>query len=299
MTITFQELCNEVDLNLSGYTANQERVTHLTQALTSNGLSLNLASVANIGKGIVEIEDELLYVDSYDRISSTATLAPYGRGYQGTTAATHDINTKVTVAPTFPRVVIKRAINDTIQAVYPNLWGVSRTTFSLVATQTTYSLPADAETVLYVSWQTTGPSDEWMRVKAWRMDPMANTTEYPTGNSISIYDRITPGRTVQVIYSKKPTVLSANGDIFETVTGLPSSTKDVIVYGASYRLLSFVDPGRLSYNSSEADLADTKIQYGSAAATARYLRSLYTERLTEEASKLRDTYPINIHYTRY
>ena len=128
---------------------------------------------------------------------------------------------------------------------------------------------------------------------------MANTTQFPTGNTISVYDRITPGRTIQVVYSKVPTALSANGDVFETVTGLPSSCKDIIIYGASYRLLSFVDPGRLNYNASEADLADTKLQYGSAAATARYLRTLYTERLAEEAGKLRDFYPINIHYTRY
>lgn len=299
MTTNFQELINEVELNLSGYTANQERVTHLTQLLTNSGLSLNLASVSNIGKGIVQIEDELLYVDSYDRISSTATVAPYGRGYQGTSAVQHAINTKVTVAPTFPRVAIKKAINDTIQAVYPQIWGVGRTTFTFVSTQTTYALPADAQTVLYASWQTTGPSDEWMRLKGWRVDPMANTTQFPTGNTISVYDRITPGRTIQVVYSKVPTALSANGDVFETVTGLPSSCKDIIIYGASYRLLSFVDPGRLNYNASEADLADTKLQYGSAAATARYLRTLYTERLAEEAGKLRDFYPINIHYTRY
>jgi hypothetical protein len=71
------------------------------------------------------------------------------------------------------------------------------------------------------------------------------------------------------------------------------------MYGAAYRLASFIDPGRLTYTSAEADNADSKIQYGSGASTARFLLALYTQRLTEESEKLRDVYPIRIHYTRY
>jgi len=80
---------------------------------------------------------------------------------------------------------------------------------------------------------------------------------------------------------------------------LPSSCKDVILYGAAYRLASFVDPGRLNYSSAEADNADTKIQYGSGASTSRFLLALFQQRLNEETKKLRDVYPVRIHYTRY
>ena len=51
--------------------------------------------------------------------------------------------------------------------------------------------------------------------------------------------------------------------------------------------------------SAEADNADSKIQYGSGASTARFLLALFNQRLTEESEKLRDVYPIRIHYTRY
>lgn len=301
MTTTYANLVDEVLLNLSGYTLRQDRTTHLTQNVTNSGLTLNLDSVTNIGKGIVEIDDELIWLDTYDRISNTATIAPYGRGYQGTTAASHTANTKVTVAPTFPRATVKKAINDTIDAVFPNLFAVGTYTFTSVATQSTYSIPAEVETILHVSWQTTGPSGEWLPLKSYRHDPLANATAYGTGNTIGIYDRITPGRTVQVYYSKKPSTLtaSASNAVYESVTGLPSSTKDVIVYGAAYRLASFIDPGRLNYNSAEADNADTKIQYGSGASTARFMLALFQQRLNEEAGKLRDVYPTRIHYTRY
>lgn len=301
MTTTYANMVDEILLNLAGYTLRQDRSTHLTQNVTSTGLSLNLASVGNIGMGTIEIEDELLWIDSYDRISSTATVAPYGRGFQGTTPAAHLANTKVTIAPTFPRATVKKAINDTIDAVFPNLFGVGVHTFNFNTAVTTYSLPADAQTVLYVSWKSTGPTQEWVPVRSWRSDSFANTTAFATGQTISIYDRIDAGRTVQVYYTKKPSTLTAAGptDTFETITGLPSSCKDVIVYGASYRLASYIDPGRLNYNSAEADNADTKIQYGAGASTARFLLALYQQRLNEETKKLRDVYPTRIHYTRY
>lgn len=299
MTSTLANLVDEVLLNLNGYTMRQDRTTHLTSNIDSSALVLNLGSVTNIGKGVVEIDDELIWIDTYDRVSNSATAAPYGRGYQGSQAVGHTQNTKVTISPTFPRISVKRAINDTIRAVFPQLYGVDRTTFSLTATQSTYSLPAAVDTVLGVSWDTPGPTGEWMPVKQWRHDPMANATAYTSGQTISVYDRITPGRTVQVTYSKEPTVLSNSNDVFETVTGLPSSAKDVIVYGASYRLASFIDPGRLTFTSAEADQADTKIQFGSGSNAARFMLALYQQRLTEEAGKLRDQFPVRIHYTRY
>lgn len=301
MTTTYANLVDEILLNLAGYTLRQDRATHLTQNVTSTGLGLSLASVSNIGMGTIEIEDELLWIDSYDRISSTATVAPYGRGYQGTTAAAHTANTKVVIAPTFPRATVKKAINDTIDAVFPNLFGVGVHTFNFNTAVTTYSLPADSETILYVSWKSTGPTQEWVPVRNWRQDSFANATSFATGQTISIYDRIDAGRTVQVYYTKKPTTLEASGPsaTFESVTGLPSSCKDVIVYGAAYRLAAFIDPGRLNYNSAEADNADTKIQYGSGASTARFLLALFQQRLNEETKKLRDVYPTRIHYTRY
>lgn len=301
MSTTYGSLVDEVLLKLSGYTIKQDRTTHLTSELSSSSLSVSLASITNMGKGVIEIDDELIWLDSFDRVASTGTIAPYGRGFNGTTAAVHPVNTRVTVAPPYPRVAVKNAINETIEAVFPTLFSTGTYTFSYNAAKTTYEVPADVQSVLYLSWKTSGSTQEWLPVKSWRHDPLANTTVFPTRNSVSIYDRIEPGRTIQVFYIKKPTSLngSASNAVFETVTGLPSSTKDVIVLGAAYRLAAFLDTARLSYTSAEADQADTKIQYGSGASSARFLLALYNSRLTEEAKKLRDVYPSRVHYTRY
>jgi len=210
MTTTYTNMIDEALLNLSGYTMRQDRTTHLTQEISASALTLNLADVSNIGKGVVEIDDELLWIDSYDRVSNTATVAPYGRGYNGTTAAVHTVNSRVTVAPTFPKAVVKKAINDTIDAVFPQLFAVGVHVFNFNTAKTTYSLPAEAETILYVSWQPTGPSEEWMPLRKWRQDSLANTTAFASGNSISVYDNVEAGRKIQVFYTKKPATLSAS-----------------------------------------------------------------------------------------
>ena len=294
---TFNDMVEEVLINLEGFTLRQDRTTYLTSGIDLDDLSISLASGDNIGKGIIEIDDELIHIDSVDRSDRSAVISPFGRGYRGTTAASHSLNTKVTFAPSFPRLSVKRAINDTIRAVYPNVYGKASTTFSFNPSVTTYSLPAEAETVLAVSWDTIGPSNEWLPIRRWRQDPTANVGEYATGNAISIYEPIVPGRTINVVYSKTPTPLSNANDVFTTVTGLEETSRDLIIYGAAYRMASFIDPGRLTFTSPEADQNDQTRPFGSGTNTARYLLALYQQRLQEETNRLNGKYPVRVHYT--
>jgi hypothetical protein len=127
---------------------------------------------------------------------------------------------------------------------------------------------------------------------------MANVASFNTQNTINIYENIQPGRTVQVWYTLEPNTLDASTDDYTDVTGLPSSTADVVVLGASYKLLSYLDAGRINLTSAEADLADSKIPSTAGAGASRYIFALYQQRLNEEALKLADKYPIRIHYTR-
>jgi hypothetical protein len=298
---TLSEMVDDVKSNLIGYTLRQDRITYVANSggLTTTSNAITVGSSSNLAKGIIEIDDELIWIDSFDKTNNVLNVIPgFGRGYQGTTAAPHAQYAQVTLAPSFPRVSIKKAINDTINSYYPKLWAVSSTTFTFNAAQTTYPLPDDVENILYVSWQTTGSSEEWLPVNRWRADPMANISTFNTTNTINIYENIQPGRTVQVYYTTEPNTLDANTDDYEDVTGLPASTYDVTVLGACYKLLSFLDAGRINLSSAEADLNDTKNPYNSGASASRYIFALYQQRLQEEALKLSDKFPIRIHYTR-
>jgi len=298
---TLNEMVDEIKSNLQGYTLRQDRISYVanTGGISTTDASIAIGSASNLAKGIIEIDDELIWIDSFNKANSTLNVIPgFGRGYQGTSPAPHSQYAQVTLAPTFPRTAIKKAINDTINSLFPNLWAVTSTTFTYNASVTTYALPDDLESILYLSWQTTGSSQEWLPINRWRGDGMANAATFNTTNTVSIYDSVQPGRTVQVWYTAVPDTLDNNSDDFADVTGLPQSAQDVVTLGASYKLLSFLDPGRINLTSAEADSADSKIPSTAGVSSSRYIYALYQQRLNEEALKLKDRYPIRIHYTR-
>ena len=298
---TFDQLVDEVKSNLQGYTLRQDRITYVSNAngLTTTSSAITVGSASNLAKGIIEIDDELIWIDNFDKQNNVLNVAPgFGRGYMGTTASPHTQYAQVTLAPTFPRVTIKKALNDTIRSLYPKLFAVGSTTFTFNAAQVTYPLPDDCREVLYMSWQTTGSSKEWLPIRKWRFDPLANTPTFNTQKTINLYENIQPGRTVKVWYTMVPDTMDANTDDFVDVTGLPESCQDVIVYGACYRLLSFLDAGRINLSSAEADLNDTKIPASAGSSVSKYVFALFQQRLQEEALKLSDQFPIRIHLSR-
>ena len=301
MSYTFAQMVDEVRANLAGYTLRQDRITNLanTGGITTSELAIKIGNSENLAKGIIEIDDELIWVNSFDKQNLTLNaIAGFGRGYGGTTPAPHAENSMVTLTPTFPRVNVKKAINDTINSLYPKLFAINKTTFTFNAAQIAYALPDDARDVLFVSWQTVGPSKEWLPVNRWRIDRMANVAAFDTTKTVNIYEKIMPGRTVQVYYSTIPNTLSNNSDDYATVTGLPESSRDVITLGAAYRLLSYLDTGRINLSSAEADINDNKLPSTAGASASKYVFALYQQRLTEESNKLQDRFPIRVHYTR-
>ncbi len=303
---TLSNMIDEVLINLSGYTFQQDRTTYLSSAVTTttsssaSPLVLSLGSTESLGKGIVEIDEELLWVDSYDRVANTATVAPYGRGYLGTTAATHVADSKVTIAPTFPRFVVKRAINDTVRAIGASIFAVKQTTFTYNAAVTTYELSnLNIQNIITMHWQEVGPSKEWIRVKRFDFDAYPDVTTWGAGaQTVTIGDYITPGRTVKVTYATAPEAFSANTDVFSTVTGLPESCKDVVILGSIYRLLSFLDPARAAQVSPQADETDSKRPYGSSQSATKQIYALFTQRLAEETQAQQQQYPARVHYGR-
>lgn len=310
MTTTLNNMIDEVLVNLAGYTFQQDRSTFLRSAVTTTTSSiatptvLELGSTDSVGKGILEIDEELMWVDSFDRISNTATVSPYGRGYLGTTAATHASESKVTISPTFPRFSVKRAINDTIRSLGANIFAVKTTTFTFNAAVSTYAFAnLNVKNILSVTWQEIGPSKEWRPVRRWDFDAIANPeafgyTSTDQVQTITLGEAPISGRTVKVIYATDPNPFTSNSEVYTTVTGLPESTRDVVILGAAYRLLSFLDPARASQVSPQADETDSKRPYGASQSATKQLYALYTQRLNEETKSQQANYPIRVHYSR-
>ena len=303
---TLTNMIDEVAVNLSGYTFQQDRATYLTQPVTTttsssaSPLVLQLGSTDSVGKGTIEIGEELMWVDSFDRVANTATVAPFGRGYLGTTASTHALDTKVTISPTFPRFNIKRAINDTIRALGANIFAVKTTTFTFNSAVSTYAFnDLNIKSIISVTWQSIGPSKEWIPLRRWDFDSLASTAAFgANAQTITLGEAPVSGRTVKIIYATDPSPFTSNSDEYTTVTGLPESTRDVVILGAAYRLLSFLDPARASQVSPQADETDSKRPYGASQTATRQLYALYTQRLDEETKAHQQNYPVKVHYSR-
>ena len=310
MSTNLSDIVNEVLINLQGYTMQQDRATSLSAAVTTTTTTtVSVSSTADIGKGIIEVGEELMWVENFDRVANTLTISPWGRGYLGTTASTAATSSRVTISPTFPRYVVKRAINDTLRAMGASIHAVKQLTFTYNAAITTYELldgsgnNVDAESILAMHWQEVGPTKEWIPVRRFSFEPYADITTWggssaQPAQTVSVYDYITPGRTVKVTYATSPSVLSSDNDVFTTVTGLPESCKDVLVLGAIYRLLTFLDPARSSQTSPQADEIDSKRPFGAVGGVMRQIYTLYIQRLNEEAKMQLQKYPPRVHYVR-
>ena len=308
---TFADMTNEVLINLAGYTFQQDRSTYLTTAVTTTTSTiaaptiLSLGSTDSVGKGILEIDEELVWVDSFDRVANTATISPYGRGYLGTTAATHSAETKVSISPTFPKYVVKRAINDTIRSIGSSIYAVQNYNFTFNAAVSTYPLANKSiKNILTIAWQSIGPSKEWVPIRRYDFDASAypEAFGYVTGTdtvqTITLGEAPIAGRTVKVMYATIPNVFTNNSDVYTTTTGLPESTKDVVILGAAYRLLSYLDPARAAQVSPQADETDSKRPYGASQTATKQMYALFNQRLKEEIDAQQNNFPPRIHYSR-
>lgn len=297
---TLQNLIDRVRQELSGFSQNQQQFTALGVNITNTQTSFNVADATQISRGTIEVDNqELMLVQSVDLPTNTITISSFGRGYNSTTANSHLAGAKIENSPIWPTVRITEAVNDAIRSVYPQLWAVNTVSIPKISVVYEYGLPADAEEIVSVQYQLIGPSHVWRFARNWRFVGQANTLTGELGSSgkaLFIGDDIVPGRQIWVTYRKEPTELVNLTDDFASVTGLPSTAQDVIVYGACMKLSPQLEGPRLSISSVEASERAQYVQPGSASKVSQYYGQLYLQRLEQEAGKLRDKFQVPSHF---
>lgn len=290
---TFGDLVTQVKSLLHSYTGVQEQVTWLTAAATSSATSLTVSDADAISIGVSEIGEELIYVSASDG-ATTLTLAPFGRGYLGSTAAAHAINDMVMYDPMFPTVEIKRALNQTLAALYPMLYQIKDTTFTFSGSASTYELPADCDGVIRVQWEMTGASNYWPTVASWEFHP---DSEELTGKALTLREAPQQGATVKVTYRANFSQFAADADTL-TLVGLPESALDVLLYGSCSKLVRFLDVARLQTTTVENLSRSQLVASGDPGKIANQFYAMYAQRLAEERRRLLELQPPQIHFTR-
>lgn len=295
---TLNQLTEQTLGEINGYVRNQESLTYATNVVDSDDLSITVDDASSISKGIVEIDDELIYVKKSIAASGTLQVLgtaanQVGRGWRATTATSHVSGSVVRNNPLFPRTQVKRAILETIKGMtFPV---ISNETFTFNGSDYSYVMPDALVDVTGVSWELPDSTGVWALIKRWRLD-----TNYlngaTTGQALILNEAPMPGQTVRVQYTKYPTTITDNQEL--TVSGLPSSCEDVVRLGAMYRLLSTVDPGKVIATSVSADALDQPVSAGASTNTAKYIFQLYTVRLAEEIAKQQANFLNTIQYQR-
>lgn len=297
---TLNQLVEQTIAEIGSYVKNQESVTVITSSIDDNDVTIPVDDATNLSKGIVEIDEELIYVKKSVKDSGTiqvlgtgATVA--GRGWRGTTATSHTVGSIVRNNPLFPRTQVKRAILETIKGMtFPV---ITNETFEFNGSDYSYVMPDSLVDITGISWDVPDSTGVWQIIKNWRLD--TNYYDPDTGTTkqaLVLKEAPMPGRDVRVQYTKYPTTITDNQDL--TVSGLPSSCEDVVRLGAMYRLLSTVDAGKVTAVSVSADALDQPVAPGTSTNAAKYIFQLYTVRLAEEIAKQQANFLNIIQYTR-
>lgn len=296
---TLEDMIQEVLLNLEGFSGDQELYGTLLNPITNSATTLTIASSAwpdgsGFTAGAIEVGEELIYAQSFDR--ATGIFTGCLRGWRGASAVAHITGELVRNNPRYPRVAIRRAINDTIQALHPRVPSIKTATINANGGTVRYALPTDVFNVMRVTVEVPGATKTWEDSKRWKFVP---TAPGASTNTIDIWDAF-PGRQVQVVYQAKPTDLVSLTDTL-TTAGFEEWLRDVIIYGACYRLAAFADAGRLTSTSVEQaamNAAGAGIPASAGQNLSKYFYGLYSARLSEAEARIQDAYPVSRHYTR-
>ena len=295
-TTTYSSLVDEIISNLRGYTSTPDQMTSLTTAITATTERLKVDDIAEVSKGVIEIDSELIYVKSVDTTASEAVSKTTWRGFRGTLAEPHVVGATVTYSPLFPRSVVEREINNVILAIYPLVFGVKTFEFTPTGSVPQFDLPVGASRVMDVDMYLNQFAG-WERLRSWDVRQKAGLPSL-TGIQLDLFGKFLVNHIIRVLYASAPTPLVNPADVFTTVTGLPESAKDIIVFGVQWRLAQNLDLARLPVTAVEADELGQPRAVGSAMSISSTFYKLYQQALERERQRLNELFPARIHLVR-
>src|SRR5690242_14894426 len=150
---TFLQLVDETLGMFASFTGQVEQQCALKGNIAADSLTMVLADPSMAGKGLYEIDEELVFATQGDALSGTLTIAPFGRGQQGTTPVAHSDGARISRAPRLPRSRVKAALNEVLSGLYPDLFAVKVDESNFIGLSPYnwgYPLPNDVEDVLDV-----------------------------------------------------------------------------------------------------------------------------------------------------
>lgn len=281
-------MIDSITAQLHGWGQTQDRVTSLTNAIgtTDHSFIVNATFGQSVGisPGVVEIDAEQVYVTNVDPTTGTITLDPgFGRGYRGTTIASHAAGATAISRPKFPRKNVFDTMNEILGAVFPSLFVPKTYSTTITYPNNTYTIPGvRVVDILDCQWQ--HPIGFWLKLPSYSVDPYDGTVRLGSIEPMMI------GRPVRFLYAVEPSLFTSETDDFVTVTGLPATSADVIALGVEAKMVVGLDISRAQLTSVEQSDRSRVVPPNAGINVGKYLMAEYKDRLDNEAKTLRRLY---------
>lgn len=261
----------------------------------NNIVGVRLADIANnLFNAHLELATgEIVHCSSYSLDGGTATFPAWFRAQGGTSANdTVPENSRIVVNPIWPRNQVARKLVEGIHAISEDLFAVAETEYITTPQQVNYELPADCVSVLNVTVEDLGPTQQHRPIQAWTVD--ATNTDGKKYLRLPVLGL--SGLTMRVTYRTTVTVPDpANLSATWASTGLPASAADLPGLHAKAQLILAPEAARTQQQSVEQGERSRSLQGWSASATSRRFQELLAQRLRDERRKLLDRWPVRPH----
>lgn len=292
---TLVDLVRDVQDAVYSYVQTKDKHLYLASDLTDVATTIALGDAREVHVGmILELTGDDTAVSEQVRVRSvtvSANTVTVARAVRGTTAvAWLSATTQVRVEPQYPVASIVREINKELVGLPPHIWAVATETTTVDnAWRLGYVLPEGAVGVLSVRYEPTGyDGDAWVPMRRWAYDPV--------NRIVSVFNAMDPGAPLKITYRKYPTAISADADDLADA-GLDDSLAELVVMGATYRLVAKRAPGRLIDTAAQTPMNSQYRQADPVNAAVRQLYAMYQERLNSERERQRLLHPVPMHYT--
>lgn len=292
----------------------RERAVQMNGAIGSDDTTVTLQGlqISGIAPGTtLGIELEVLYVDSWDSGTSTATVL---RGYLGSTPSAHIDGTITYINPRYSRYDIGVAINDDIRDLSAPDNGLYRVGVVPIVYNPVYmgydlgDVPANFLDIIQIKYKEPLPYRRFPRITKWEVLRNIPDAQFPSGQGLRVNESGWPGLPMYVTYaapfvrmvdesddvtntpSTNDTDPPFNGYSTMDVVNLPTTMIDIPPLGAEVDL---TQPREISRNFMDSQPDPRKVAEvvaGSVMASANALMNRRQRRVQAEAGRLAKQY---------
>lgn len=290
MPTLVSQLIEETKRHLYG--SHRMTMNRLAAGIGASDTTLTLEFDVNdaVRGALLSIDDEIMFVLNSSPSSKIVTLV---RGFLGTTAAVHALGALVEVNPRFPRIYIKRALQQEIDSWGTRLFRVSASNISISSTTRIYDLGV-TNFIDVISVDLTPYTGRTTRSNPyrWTISRDLDTSVFASGAAIELLGDYPASAIARVRYAQKFDVSSWTDATDVEVLGLSTSMVDIPPIGAAWRLMSAKEVGRTNLQAQPEPRRSEEVPAGHMASVAAQLKKLRDDRIEEERWTLMNRYPI-------